>query len=73
MSKPQILDDLQPVFPDWVIWRSSAGQPWATRRRHLTDDERNLGLVPTITGQDMQQLVEALREQERQPAMSSLT
>jgi hypothetical protein len=65
MSTPTILEDLQAAFPEWTIWRSSAGRLWATRNKRLTNVEIDHGLSHTIDGDDASRLVERLREQER--------
>lgn len=64
MSKPELLEDLQVAFPDWVIWRSSGGLPWATRRRRLSRRELYYGLNATISAADVEELVQKLRQEE---------
>ncbi|MFF4991150.1 hypothetical protein ACFY19_28480 [Streptosporangium saharense] len=65
MSKPVILADLQAAFPEWTIWRSSTGRLWATRNRRLTGAQREQGLDQTVSDEDVHQLVEQLRHQDR--------
>ncbi|MEV4837913.1 hypothetical protein AB0K05_25575 [Nonomuraea sp. NPDC049486] len=65
MSTPVILEDLQVTFPDWCMWRSSAGRLWATRNgRRLSQHEIRHGLCQTIDADDVAQLAELLRQQE---------
>ncbi|MBB4913814.1 hypothetical protein [Streptosporangium saharense] len=65
MSKPVILADLQAAFPGWTIWRSSTGRLWATRNRRLTGAQMEQGLEQTVSDEDVHQLVEQLRHQDR--------
>ena len=63
------VDELEDRFPQWLIWQGHApaglGGRWYALRREggLTRQERDAGLVDTVSGDDLTQLAEMLHRQ----------
>lgn len=61
-------DELEDRFPEWLVWQGHSpigpGRWYAVRREGgLTQQERNAGLVDTVSGDDIAELADMLHRQ----------